>query len=642
MSDLQLSTPESPTGSDLGILRSNDNYYIPITVQDPAPELGPVNYFLTDLADGGNAVFVPIPDSLDGGGSTTGTGITTSSFGTSITSDTWLPSYLHLDSVTGYIYGNVPTQEEYLKKYSIGVGATKTSTTSSITTVNTFTLGILNNDPDIISWENSSTLSIIQGLVSELSIKATHTKSIDDLQYSFVGDVFFGGFTLTNSGHIVGQATTFGVFTATVVAWNPYFPITLLDGGPADQSQDYDAYGGFAGSIFNSTIDGGNTESIYNSYITNGGSSKIGFIQSLHDIEGGSSVNEYSINDLDTDGGSSASLYGTNDTFVDGGFPTSTYANYDTNGGSAITTFSDEDLLADSGHARLIPIFDSSLAGPVYPYPFSEQTITINITPSIPYAGIYVRPFLSIPKRKSYSTFINDSAIFTPELLYRNDDPNFGVQTNIKMILEFGIQSLDLKDYIPSLWENFNRRRLTFGAVKTAKAQDQLGNYLYDVIYVDVVDNIAGVKPTLYRNDTIYYPASVENMRMQLNSIILPDYTYISVDQYHLPKFMQTPQTGSYLPTNYITVVPLCYVKPGQSASIVSQIRLSKFDFKLLDFEIDRLVVQNSLDNTTDKYIIFPRNTITSRIDQDKYMYYDNGIPGDPIDDENNVPITRD
>ena len=642
MSDLQLSTPESPTGSDLGILRSNDNYYIPITVQDPAPELGPVNYFLTDLADGGNAVFVPIPDSLDGGGSTTGTGITTSSFGTSITSDTWLPSYLHLDPDTGYIYGNVPTQEEYLKKYSIGIGATKTSTTSSITTVNTFTLGILNNDPDIISWENSSTLSIIQGLVSELSIKATHTKSIDDLQYSFVGDVFFGGFTLTNSGHIVGQATTFGVFTATVVAWNPYFPITLLDGGPAYQSQDYDAYGGFAGSIFNSTIDGGNTESIYNSYITNGGSSKIGFIQSLHDIEGGSSVNEYSINDLDTDGGSSASLYGTNDTFVDGGFPTSTYANYDTNGGSAITIFSDEDLLADSGHAQLIPIFDSSLAGPVYPYPFSEQTITINITPSIPYAGIYVRPFLSIPKRKSYSTFINDSAIFTPELLYRNDDPNFGVQTNIKMILEFGIQSLDLKDYIPSLWENFNRRRLTFGAVKTAKAQDQLGNYLYDVIYVDVVDNIAGVKPTLYRNDTIYYPASVENMRMQLNSIILPDYTYISVDQYHLPKFMQTPQTGSYLPTNYITVVPLCYVKPGQSASIVSQIRLSKFDFKLLDFEIDRLVVQNSLDNTTDKYIIFPRNTITSRIDQDRYIYYDNGIPGDLIADKDNVLITRD
>jgi hypothetical protein len=642
MSDLQLSTPESSTGNDLGILRSNDNYFIPVTAQDPAPELGPVNYFLTDLADGGDSVSVPIPDSLDGGGATTGTGITTSSFGTSLPSSTWLPSYLHLDSVTGYIYGNVPIQEEYLKKYSIGIGATKTSTTSSITTVNTFTLGILNNDPDIITWENSSTLSIIQGLVSELTVNATHTKSIKNLQYSFVGNTFFGGFTLTNSGHIIGQATTSGVFTATVVAWNPYFPINLLDGGHANQPQDYDAYGGFAGSIFNSSIDGGNTLSTYNSYITDGGSSKLGFTRSLHDTDGGSSVNVYSINDLDTDGGSSSSLYGTNETFVDGGIPSSTYSNYDTNGGSAITVFSDEDLLADSGHAQLTPIFDSSLAGPVYPYPFSTQTITINITPSIPYAGMYVRPFLSIPKRKSYSEFINNPAIFTPELLYRNDDPNFGVQKNIKMILEFGIQSLDLKDYIPSLWENFNRRRLSFGAVKTAKAQDQLGNHLYDVVYVDVVDNISGVKPVLYKNDKIYYPASVENMRTQLSSIILPDYTYISIDQYHLPKFMQTPQAGSYLPTNYITVVPLCYVKPGQSAGIVSQIRLSKFDFKLLDFEIDRLVVQNSLDNTTDKYIIFPRNTITSRIDQDRYIYYDNGIPGDLIADKDNVLITRD
>jgi hypothetical protein len=226
--------------------------------------------------------------------------------------------------------------------------------------------------------------------------------------------------------------------------------------------------------------------------------------------------------------------------------------------------------------------------------------------------------------------------------LYRNDDPNFGVQKDLKMVLEFGIQSLNLKDFIPSLWENFNRRRLAFGAVKAAKATDQYGNYLYDVVYIDVVDNIAGVKPVLYRNDKIYYPASVDNMRTQLSSIILPNFTYISVDQYHLPKFMQTPQVGSYLPTNYITVIPLCYVQPGQSAGIISRIKSSKFDFKLFDFEIDRLIVQNSLDNTTDKYIIFSRTTLTSRIDQDNYLYFDNGIPGDLIADKDNVLITRD
>jgi hypothetical protein len=200
------------------------------------------------------------------------------------------------------------------------------------------------------------------------------------------------------------------------------------------------------------------------------------------------------------------------------------------------------------------------------------------------------------------------------------------------MFLEFGIQSINLNDYVPALWENFNRRRLTFGNIKVARAKDQAGNYLYDVIYADIIDNINGVKLVIYDKNNIYYPASIANMRHRLESIVLPNYTYISVDQYHLPKFMQTAQTGTYLPTNYIKVVPLCYVQPGKSSSIIDQIRLSGFDFKLYDFEIDRLIIQNSLDNTTDKYLLFPRNSLTTVIPQDNLIFGDDGVP---------IPITR-
>lgn len=661
MSQLDLQLPESPTGSDLGILRSNDNYYIPITAHDPAPQLGPVTYSLTELIDGGVASCTSATygtNIFDLGTSDTGTNVTTSTLGSAIPSSTWLPSTLHLDPATGYIFGYVPTQSEYLKKYSIGISATKTSLTDSTTTVNTFTLGILNNNPDIISWVSSSTLSITQGLISDLSILASHTETQSALQYSFVGTntPFLGGLTLTNSGNIVGQTTASGIFTATVVAWNPYYPIELLDGGLADQPQDYDAYGGYSNS-FNGTIitnvelsimfDGGSTTSTATSITTiaSGGTAGIGFIQPLHDTDGGASASIYSINELATDGGSSQSLYGSNENFLDGGTPGSIYINNDANGGYSATMFSEEDSSADGSNARFIPAFDSSLTGPIYPYPFSVQKLTINVTNSLdnlPYTGIYVRPFLSITKRQSYSAFINNTKIFSPNLLYRGDDPNFGVQKDIKMFLEFGIQSINFEDYAPALWENFNRRRLTFGGVKTARAKDQLGNYLYDVIYVDIVDNINGVKPTIYDNDTIYYPASIANMRTQLESIILPNYTYISVDQYHLPKFMQTAQPGTYLPTNYIKVVPLCYVQPGKSSGIVDQIRLSKFDFKLYDFEIDRLIIQNSLNYDTAKYMIFPRRSLTSVIQQDNLIFIDPTTSTSFITDESGDLLLRD
>jgi hypothetical protein len=371
--------------------------------------------------------------------------------------------------------------------------------------------------------------------------------------------------------------------------------------------------------------------------LNSGGSASLAFSQPAFDAEGGFAMSTY--NNFNSDGGSSISLYGSNEYFLIGGNSTSKFDFVFNDGGSSVTRYSDADPVADGAEAVAIPLFDSSLAGPIYTYPFSTQTLTINVTPSIPYTGIYVRPFLSISKRQSYSTFINNTEIFQTNILYRADDPNFGVQKDIKMFLEFGIQSLNLRDYVPALWENFYRRRLTFGSVKIARANDQQGNYIYDVVYIDIVDNIADAKLAVYNKNDIYYPASVANMRTRLESIVLPNYSYISTDQYHLPRFMQTAQEpGAYLPSNYITVVPLAYVQPGKSNLIVQQIRLSGFDFKLYDFEIDRLIIRSSLDNTSDKYIIFPRNSLTTVIPQDNLIFGDDGVS--IIDDFMN-PITR-
>ena len=249
----------------IGQFRSNDNYYIPITAHDPDPLLGPVTYSLTDLFDGGTATTSSSTygtNLLDLGDSTDSIIIDLVSAGSARPESTWLPSTLHLDTNTGYIYGYVLPQEEYLKTYSLGISATKTYSTGSVTTVaNTFTLAILNNNPDILTWVSSSTQSITQGLISELSIIATHTETQSALQYSFVGTSSLAscGFTITNAGHIVGQGTTSGTFTATVVAWNPYYPLDILDGGLSNQSQDNDVYGGYSYSFNGTTATNANT-----------------------------------------------------------------------------------------------------------------------------------------------------------------------------------------------------------------------------------------------------------------------------------------------------------------------------------------------------------------------------------------------
>jgi hypothetical protein len=248
---------------------------------------------------------------------------------------------------------------------------------------------------------------------------------------------------------------------------------------------------------------------------------------------------------------------------------------------------------------------DPYMFGPVYPYPFSTQTITINVLPrSIPITNIYATPLMRLESRRRYQKFITDKSVFVPEMIYRSDDGNFGVQEKIKMNLEFGIQKLNLQDYRAALMENFNRRRLNFGPVKVARAVNGQGRYVYDVVYVDIIDDLEGATHTITINSSTYFPPSVENMRYRLENLQVNSEA-IGIDTNNLPRFMNTAQQNNYLPLGYVKVVVLCYTLPTLGNRILSRIHLSKFDFKILDFEIDRLVIEGTLDNSQDQYLLF-------------------------------------
>jgi hypothetical protein len=240
----------------------------------------------------------------------------------------------------------------------------------------------------------------------------------------------------------------------------------------------------------------------------------------------------------------------------------------------------------------------------------------IGDNPVKPFSSIYVRPFMYRDKRVSYRRFINDNSVFDPAVLYRPKDPAFGIQPEIKMVIEYGIERLNLAEYVIGMQNYFYNKRFFFGEVKTLQAEDEDGNYVYDLVYVDIVDSnmVANKSPdtiSFYINQDLasYSIATVENWQKSLESVTIHGET-IQVDEYLQPRFMRTIQADTGAPLGFIKAVPLCYTLPGKGTTTVKKIKLSGFDFKVLDFEVDRLVIDKTFDYGGDKYLKFPINDV--------------------------------
>jgi hypothetical protein len=254
--------------------------------------------------------------------------------------------------------------------------------------------------------------------------------------------------------------------------------------------------------------------------------------------------------------------------------------------------------------------------------------LTVDPTQTIAYTQIYVKPFIGIKGRSRYENFINDTSVFDPGLIYRYYDANFGIQSELKMYLEYGIEEYKLEEYLKAMSSNFYKTRFYFGDLKVAVAQDSNRNTVYEVVYLDVNDgatnqNNSSVSPTFYLNNVTYHPASISNMRTkfsQMSKLVDGHYQQVSVNERDLPLFMRTPQNDNYKPSNYSPVVVLCYALPGQGTRLANRIHRSGFDFKQFNFEIDRVIVQNSLDNGSAKYLLIERQSITDVIPNDSIV----------------------
>ena len=258
--------------------------------------------------------------------------------------------------------------------------------------------------------------------------------------------------------------------------------------------------------------------------------------------------------------------------------------------------------------------------------------LTVNDQSNVTYANLYVRALQPKEKRLQWYDFITDSTIFNTNDLYRYGDPEFAVQTDLKIILFAGIESVAAVKYVQAMSRNHYRKRLLLGNISVAQAKvPSTQEILYDVVYVDIVDeyekNGKSISKTVQLPDYInsrvllsydsikvdsdvplvsdrdhqrVFPNSIKNMRSRISDVG-------GRDREFLPLWMRTIQTGARLEQGYVKALPLCFAKPGKGVEIASRVRASNFDFKNLDFTIDRYIIDVIDGEFQDKYLAFPQ-----------------------------------
>ena len=230
--------------------------------------------------------------------------------------------------------------------------------------------------------------------------------------------------------------------------------------------------------------------------------------------------------------------------------------------------------------------------------------VTVYQDTAVEFTRIYLKPFLSKEKRSSYKDFITDPVIFDPLLLYRPADPEFGIQQQIKMIIETGIEKASLDEYASAMNSYFSRKRFYFGNIMSIKANDTAGNYVYDLIYAEIVDDqMSGV---VAPSESV----SIVNMQHRLETITLADQTEIALNDRLQPRYMTTLQADTGVAIGFIKAVPICYTIPGGSVKILSRINnaisTGQFSFNNYNFDTDRILIETTTDTNQTGWILYP------------------------------------
>ncbi len=331
-----------------------------------------------------------------------------------------------------------------------------------------------------------------------------------------------------------------------------------------------------------------------------------------------------------------------------------------------ITSFEQGNFFIDGGDTTVDREYTFTVeAKDQYRYSATRRTFTLTVeTPNqLVYSNLRVKPFLKLSQRDVWRQFIENANIFTPQSIYRANDPNFGVKLDLSMVIYAGIETKEAAAYVSAIGLNHKKKRFYFGNVKTATAiSPGTRNEIYEIVYIEMIDpsepngnrlpdrlkNINGNSTEIIVNNSnilwtatldqlaipspesprpdivitsdstgyfagrskpnTYFPNGVSNWRSRIKQVGESERNY-------LPLWMRSIQPGDNQELGFKLAVPLCYCKIGASADIVLNIKnyieTTGFNFNQIDYYIDRYIIDSVEGYASDKYLVFKNDRIT-------------------------------
>jgi hypothetical protein len=503
-----------------------------------------------------------------------------------------LPPGLVLDPSTGWYYGYIPNQGLTEITYSFNIQVSQTDSPTITSQLYPFTLTVTGVSDDEVSWITNSDLgSIENGNTSLLKIEATNVGG-RELSYRLESGGFNQlpqGLTLLESGEIAGRCT-FNTFS--------------IDLGFTTFDKSQSVVSGIQETTFDSTF-----VFTVNAYAKDP-NQILYSVASIDVINGGtgySSVTPPTIEfSLPVGATAVVAVAGipeitggaiTDIPLVSGGASYTQPAVVTVSQGFGGTGAVLEARMISTGTRDVISVF---------------KTFTLRLVRAYnyPYQNLFCVAMPPPNDRVILNELLNDPTIFVPEYIYRSDDANFGVSTQVQYEHAYGLAPDTIDSYVSSLYLNHYWKNLVLGSVETAQALDADGNVIYEVVYSRIIDNLvnaAGASvakivnlpyPIIDPADgsstlTQVYPNSLIDMRNQVIDVV----GQISTK---LPLWMTSKQTnGSVL--GFTPSWVICYTNPGRSKQIAYYIQeyFGK-QLNIIDFKIDRYVLDRTLSKNWD------------------------------------------
>ena len=295
--------------------------------------------------------------------------------------------------------------------------------------------------------------------------------------------------------------------------------------------------------------------------------------------------------------------------------------------------------------------FDQTFTFTIHAYDLEQtasdyRTFTLRLlrTNKVPYENLYIVSKIPQSDRDALNSLLSDTDIIATEDIYRPEDSYFGLAKSLRMLIANGISPVKAADYVGAMHKAHYNKPLYFGDVKTAVVLNSDNSIRYEVVYLEVRDNLrnsqgndVGLAVDVSKNKVPFtvdtesfdvsddyesidgikyvYPNNLANMRRQIIRTL-------GQTNKALPDWMTDKQPSGRI-LGFTTGCVLAYVKPGTAEKIAFRIRNSDLDFKQINVVIDRYVWDNNVTNNfnkdTGKFLTGLQTTFDTY--QSKYQY---------------------